>query len=325
MDNIINVSVNEEYVGFRVDVFLCTILPSFSRAKVQKLLLNKNILLNSSTSDINRSYIVKLNDTFVINYTEEQSTLIAKEIPIEVLWEDEHLLFINKPAGLVVHPGAGNTENTLVNGLLFKYKDSLSKINGEFRPGIVHRLDKDTSGVLLIAKNDEIHAKLSKQFEEHSVVRNYRAVVWGRVLNHSGKIETFVARDEHNRQKMAVSTTKKGKQAITNYKVLDTYNDVVSLLDLKLETGRTHQIRVHMAHIKNPVVADPLYSKNNNRYMNQLPDDIQESIKNINRQCLHAYRLGIIHPVTKEYVEVRQNEPKELMDIYSNLFDYFLE
>ena len=325
MDNIIIVKVNEEDVGLRVDVFLCKAVPSLSRSKIQKLILQSNVILNGDNSNIARSYTVKLSDEFKIINKEEVSTLIAKEIPIDVLWEDEHLLFINKPAGLVVHPGAGNFEDTLVNALLFRYKENLSTINGEFRAGIVHRLDKDTSGVLVVAKNDEVHAKLSKQFEEHSVVRNYRAMIWGRPTNNSGKIETFIARDEHNRQKMSVSTTKKGKQAITNYKVIDTYNDVISLVDLKLQTGRTHQIRVHMAHIKHSVIADSVYSKNNNRYINQLPDDIAYSIQNLNRQALHAYRLGFIHPMTNQYVEVVQDEPEDLMNIYSKLFDYFLE
>jgi 23S rRNA pseudouridine1911/1915/1917 synthase len=314
MDNLIKVLVNEQGVGLRIDVYLSSTIATLSRAKVQKLLELGKVMLDGVVLK-DRSYKLKLNQEILVENVQETTDIIPSDIPIEVLFEDDHLIIINKPAGLVVHPGAGNFENTLVNGLIHHYGEKLSTLNGNIRPGIVHRLDKNTSGVLVVAKDDHTHALLAKLFEKHDIVRAYRALVWGNLPKPSGSITTNIARSENNRQKMEV-TQKKGKLAITHYKLLKNYENLISLVDLKLETGRTHQIRVHMAHLGNPVVADQVYGKTNNRFFKALPQQTQTLITGLNRQCLHAYKLGFVHPITKQYLVFETPEPKELQDVY---------
>ncbi|MDR0483912.1 MAG: RluA family pseudouridine synthase [Alphaproteobacteria bacterium] len=304
----------------RVDSFLASSLVDFSRSKIKNLILSGNISIirnNSKKTLEDISQKVMAGDTYIITDIEEASTLTPKEIPLEILYEDEYLLVINKQANLVVHPGAGNYEDTLVNGLLFKYKDSLSNVNGEVRPGIVHRLDKDTSGVLLIAKDDNTHNLLAKQFEEHSIDRSYRALIWGRPAKASDTIESYLSRSSHNRLKMAISS--KGKFAKTDYEVVKEYLGALSLVKLTLHTGRTHQIRVHLSSIGHSVVADPLYGSGYSRYFNRLDGDIQSLIKSLNRQALHAYKLGFIHPKTQEYILIEKEEPQELLNLYTKL------
>lgn len=314
------IQANEEDVGKRADIFLSSSIPDFSRSKVKNLILQGNITLRRDNleqllNDI--SLKVRLGDTFIVRDIPQQTELLPKEMEIEVLFEDDYLLVINKPAGLVVHPGAGNYEDTLVNGLLHKYKDGLSSINGDVRPGIVHRLDKDTSGVLVVAKDDKTHAILAKQFEEHTIDRNYRALVWGRLRDNSGSIETYIKRSEQNRLKMAISS--KGKLAKTDYQVLDDYLGKLSLVKLTLHTGRTHQIRVHMSSLGHPVVADSLYGTDLAKYFNKLDPDIQVLIKGLKRQALHAYKLGFNHPITHEYILIEKEEPKELLELYQKI------
>ncbi|MCL2566694.1 MAG: RluA family pseudouridine synthase [Alphaproteobacteria bacterium] len=304
----------------RVDSFLAASLADFSRSKIKNLILSGNICIIRNDAktilhDISQKVIA--GDIYIITDYIEPTSLIPKEIPLQVLYEDEFLLVINKQAGLVVHPGAGNFKDTLVNGLLFKYKDSLSSMNGEVRPGIVHRLDKDTSGVLVIAKDDNTHAILAKQFEEHSIDRCYRALVWGRFAKSVGSIESYISRSPHNRLKMAISS--KGKFAKTDYEVLDSYNGAVSLVKLTLHTGRTHQIRVHLSSQGHSVVADALYGSNYMKYLNKLDGDIQTLIKNLSRQALHAYKLGFNHPQTQEYILIEKEEPQELLELYHKL------
>ncbi len=320
--NEIHCVVCEKYSGLRLDIFLSQTIDNTTRSRIKNLSQKGNIKIKQNNEFVNFnsvSYIVKLGDEFIIdvNYSGMED-IKPKYMDIEILYEDEYLAVINKPAGLVVHPGAGNYENTLVNGLLEKYKDQLSKNNGSVRPGIVHRLDKDTSGVIVVAFNDETHVKLAKQFEVHSITRHYRALVWGLLVPKSGNIHTHIKRSDFNRLKMAVSN--KGKEAITDYKTIQSYDRFLSLVDLKLHTGRTHQIRVHMAHKGNAIVGDSLYGSNINKYMNKLPSTIQDSIKNITRQCLHAYKLGFIHPHTGKYLCIEQNEPEYLQKLYNDLF-----
>ncbi len=320
MKQIKKVVAKEEDIGKRVDIFLSSSLSDFSRSKVKNLILQGNIVIlreNKKEVLYDISLKVRLNDNYIVNDIQPSTELTSKEMDIEVLFEDEFLLVINKPAGLVVHPGAGNFDNTLVNGLLYKYKEGLSSINGEVRPGIVHRLDKNTSGVLVVAKDDNVHALLAKQFEEHSIDRNYRALVWGRLRNNKGTIESYIKRSDVNRLKMAISS--KGKFAQTDYDVLDDYMGKISLVKLTLHTGRTHQIRVHMSSLGHPVIADNLYGTDLARYFNKLDTDIQSLIKGLTRQSLHAYKLGFVHPITKEYILIEKEEPKEILTLYHKL------
>ena len=314
------IEATEQDVGKRADIFLSSSTPDFSRSKVKNLIIQGNIsLLRDNKEEILSDISLKVRscDTFIIRDIPVQSELVPKKMDIEILFEDDYLLVINKPAGLVVHPGAGNFENTLVNGLLYKYENGLSSINGDVRPGIVHRLDKDTSGVLVVAKDDKTHALLAKQFEEHTIERNYRALVWGRLRDNSGSIETYIKRSDANRLKMAISS--KGKLAQTDYALLDDYLGKLSLVKLTLHTGRTHQIRVHMSSLGHPVVADDLYGSNLTKYFNTLDSDIQALIKGLKRQALHAYRLGFLHPITEEYILIEKEEPKELLDLYNKI------
>ena len=227
------------------------------------------------------------------------------------------LLIINKPKGMVVHPGAGNYENTLVNALLYKYKNSLSNINGDTRPGIVHRIDKDTSGLIVIAKNNEAHENLSEQFSKHTITRIYQLLIWGKLRPSSGKIDTFITRSSKNRQMMEVSSSK-GKRAITNYKTIEIFeNDktpTLSLVECRLETGRTHQIRVHMTHMGNSIMGDGKYKKKYKKLKN-IDTSLENLIYKLDRQFLHAQTLGFVHPKTNDEMTFTSILPQELENI----------
>lgn len=267
--------------NIRIDKYLSELdSVDLTRSKIQKLIKTGNIKVNGQ--EVKESYKICLNDNIEINVVEESSKLEGENIPLDIVYEDDDILVINKPSGMVVHPAPGNKEHTLVNALINYSK--LSTRNGEFRPGIVHRIDKDTSGLLLVAKNDKAHLFLEEELKEHNIVRTYIALVNG-VINHdTGKIDAPIGRCESDRKKMEV-TSKNSKEAITNFKVLERYKNV-TLLELKLETGRTHQIRVHMKYIGHPVCNDPVYSGNKN-------------IDNYG-QLLHAKEISFIHPTTKE-------------------------
>ncbi len=240
---------------------------------------------------------------------------------LDIIYEDNDVMVINKPAGLVVHPGAGNFDNTLVNALINYDKKNLSSINGELRPGIVHRLDKDTSGVIIVAKNNFAHTHLSKQFNEHSIDRKYIAIVWGKLRPQKGEIKTFITRSSKNRQLMDVSQTK-GKLAITNYKTIETYeNDRVptlSLVEYRLKTGRTHQIRVHMKFKGNPILGDKSYKKKLKK-LKDVDPELNEIIKKIDRQCLHAKSLGFLHPTKNQRLFFESKLPNDLHKIVKKL------
>lgn len=323
MKQTVKLTVNINDNGTRLDVFIAKYMPDLSRAKVQKLIANNYVeILHGSEKVLPKpDYKVKTNDVIILQETNlfNELDLVATPMSINVLYEDDKLLLINKPWGLVVHPAAGNTTNTLVNGLIHKYGKGLSSINGEFRAGIVHRLDKDTSGVIVVAKDDVTHNFLAKQFQEHSIVRKYRALVWG-VPKASGEITTYITRNESNRQKMATHSSK-GKIATTMYKVIESYGNYFSLIDVTLKTGRTHQIRVHMASKGHAVVGDSLYGRKH-KVIN-LPPLILNLINGVSHQALHAYCLGFIHP-NGQYLQIEEGEPEDLQKIYKELFPNYI-
>ena len=272
------VEINDE----RIDTFLAKTL-DISRSKAAKM-IEDNVLVNNKK--VKNSYLVKENDKISITeYEEEEIKAIPEKMGLDIVYEDDDVIVVNKENGIVVHPAIGNTHHTLVNGLLYHSKELSSK-NGEFRPGIVHRIDAYTTGLLMIAKNDKAHDFLAKQLNEKTVHRKYIALVWGVINNDTGTIDAPIGRDNLDRKKMAVVSG--GKEAITHFKVLKRYKNA-TLIELKLETGRTHQIRVHMNYIGYPVVNDPVYGR-------------RKLIDNTG-QCLHAKELGFIHPTTKKYME----------------------
>ena len=286
--------------NIRIDKYLSELDSiDLTRAKIQKLIKTGNITVNGK--EVKESYKINLEDNIEINVVKEETKLEGEDIKLDVVYEDDDILVINKPSGMVVHPAPGNKEHTLVNALINYSK--LSKRNGEFRPGIVHRIDKDTSGLLLVAKNDKAHLFLENELKNHNIVRTYIALVNG-VINHdTGKIDAPIGRSTSDRKKMEV-TSKNSKEAITNFKVLERFNNS-TLLELKLETGRTHQIRVHLKYIGHPVCNDPMYSNNKN-------------IDNYG-QLLHAKEITFIHPSTKEkmtFTSEPDSKFNEIMKIY---------
>lgn len=292
--------ISREDSGIRIDSYLNNIL-DMSRSKVQKLLKDGYIQVNNNS--IKSSYVLKENDVVTVDeFPEEEMSVEPEKMDLDIVYEDDDVIVINKPNGMVVHPAAGNYSGTLVNGLMY-YSKNLSTINGEFRPGIVHRIDAYTTGLLVVAKNDKAHEFLARQLEEKKTHRKYWAIVWGVIQNDTGTIDAPIGRDLNNRKKMAV-TSINSKEAITHFRVLERFKNA-TLIELKLETGRTHQIRVHMDYIGYPVVNDPVYG---NR---KLIDDTG--------QCLHAKELGFIHPRTNQYMEFNS----ELPECFINLLEYF--
>ena len=280
--------VEAEQEGERLDKFLSTIYPEFSRAFFQKLIKSKQVSVNETPQKA--SYCVKIDDIVTVEIPDAVETTIEPEnIPLDILYEDDDVLIVNKPKGMVVHPSAGHYSGTLVNAIMYHCKDTLSGINGEIRPGIVHRIDMDTTGSLIVCKNDEAHVNIAQQIKEHSVNRIYVGIVCGNVKEDSGTVEGAIGRHPIERKKMAINE-KNGKPAITHYKVLERFKNY-TYMQFKLETGRTHQIRVHMASIGHPLLGDTLYSSG------RLP------FKHLQGQCLHAKTIGFIHPKTGEYME----------------------
>jgi len=278
--------------GYRLDKFLQSQLKKFSRTKIQRLI---------------KSGFVKINNK------------IIKEASKKIKVNDE--IVINKSPGMVVHPGAGNYEKTLVNALLYHCKNNLSGIGGKLRPGIVHRIDKDTSGAIVVAKNDFAHINLSEQFSKHTIKRTYEAIVWGSLRPSIGKINENISRSIRNRQLMSVSKNK-GKKAITNYKTLKVFKNLnlpkMSHIECKLETGRTHQIRVHMSFKGNPIIGDKSYGKTQKKFKN-IDASIEKKINNFNRQALHAKSLGFIHPKTNKEIFLEAIRPKDFDMLIENL------
>ncbi len=291
-----------EQVNKRIDAYMAEKYEDISRVAIQRLIETGKILVNGKK--VKASYKVQVNDK--ITMEEEKAVEIelkAQDIPVEIIYEDRDIIVVNKPKGMVVHPANGNPDGTLVNAIMSICKDSLSGIGGEIRPGIVHRLDKDTSGILIVAKNDKAHINLSEQIKEHKVKKTYIALVKGIVKENNATINMPIGRSEKDRKKMAV--TKKGKEAITHFKVLKRY-DKYTLLEINIETGRTHQIRVHLSQIGYPIVGDEVYSKGKNEW-------------NIKGQCLHAKSLDFKHPVTNENMHLEAKIPQYFEKILEEL------
>ena len=288
--------------GKRIDAFLSEKLEDTSRVAVQRLIEKGKVLVNGKT--VKPSYKVQEGDN--IQVEEEipvEVSLKAQEIPLDIIYEDKDIIVVNKPKGMVVHPANGNPDGTLVNAIMAICKDSLSGIGGEIRPGIVHRLDKDTSGIIIIAKNDKAHINLSEQIKDHKVRKTYIALVRGIVKENEATINMPIGRSEKDRKKMAV--TKNGKEAITHFKVLERY-DKYTLLQVNIETGRTHQIRVHLSQIGYPIVGDEVYSNGKNEW-------------NVKGQCLHAKSLEFTHPTTGKKMYLEAKLPEYFEDILKDL------
>lgn len=297
----------------RLDIFLSQKLPELTRSRIKKLIEDGQTSLNNKPAKAGVK--IKTGDQIGITIPAPQPIKAEPEkIPLDIVYEDRHIIVINKPHGLAVHPGAGRAKGTLVNALLYHCKD-LSGIGGALRPGIVHRIDKDTSGVLVVAKTDKSHQFLSKQFKEHSMKRRYLALVWGMVKNDEGTIDLPIGRHVSERKKMSVRTSR-GRRAVTHYKVIKRF-DNFTLIEATLETGRTHQIRVHLSAIHHPVAGDPVYGKKN--MPSGLSPKLTILLKNLKRQALHAQTLGIIHPETKKYMEFTASLPEDIMSIITVL------
>ena len=296
--------VKKENEGERIDSFLSNKDENLSRVAIQRLIKEEKILVNGKK--IKPSYKVQENDNITLEEEEpKEIELKAQDIPVEVLYEDDDIIVVNKPKGMVVHPGNGNPDGTLVNALMNICKDSLSGIGGEIRPGIVHRLDKDTSGVIVVAKNDKAHINLSEQIKNHEVEKTYIALVRGIVKENEATINMPIGRNKNDRKKMAVE--KDGKEAVTHFKVLERYpKDNCTLLEVKIETGRTHQIRVHLSHIVYPVIGDTTYSNGKNKW-------------GVVGQCLHAKRLKFKHPTTGKEMIIEAELPKYFKEILEQL------
>lgn len=297
------IKINEENVGKRIDSFIPSIKKDISRSMVQKLIEEKNIKVNGK--ETKHSYKLKLNDEIEISIPEaKEIDLKAQDIPLDIIYEDDDIIVINKPKGMVVHPANGNPDGTLVNAVMAICKDSLSGIGGEIRPGIVHRLDKDTSGAIIVAKNDKAHVNLSEQLKEHKVKKTYLALVRGIIKENEATINMPISRSNKDRKKMDIN--KEGKEAITHFKVLRRYKNKYTLLQINLETGRTHQIRVHLSYIGYPIIGDEVYSNGKNEW-------------DIKGQCLHAWKLEFMHPITKEKISLEAEIPEYLKNILKKL------
>ena len=297
--NSFNFDITVENAGVRIDKFLSEQDMGVTRSGLVKLIENGGVKVCGK--DISKNYKLKKGDNITVEIPEPvELDVLPQNIPVEIVYEDDCLLVVNKPKGMVVHPAAGNPDGTLVNALLYHCKGRLSSINGVIRPGIVHRIDKNTSGLLIVAKTDQAHQFLAEQIKEHSFTREYQAILCGRLRDNSGTIDAPIGRSKYDRKKMCV-TPENSKNAVTHYEVIDEFGQY-SLVKFRLETGRTHQIRVHSAYIGHPVLGDDVYGK---------------PYKGVEGQCLHAKKIGFIHPETKEYLEF----DSELPEYFSALLD----
>jgi len=309
--------ITDQSSDMRLDITLVKLLPSLTRSNLKKIIELKQVKVNNLIVT-SPSKKLKENDLIEINLIPENKIkILPTNIKLNVVHEDKDILVVNKPSGMVVHPGAGNHTKTLVNALIYKYKKKLSNINGSIRPGIVHRIDKETSGLLVVAKNNNAHANLGKQFSDHTIKRKYHALCWGVLRPLNGKIETLIGRSRKNRQLMSV-TEISGKKAITNYTTLKVFEikDIpkISFIECELETGRTHQIRVHMAYKGCSLIGDQQYGKKNLKFK-KINQDFEKKLKILNRQALHAKNLGFVHPVTKKIMNFESKLPKDFKKI----------
>ena len=296
--------VSQEEKGKRLDTYIPSVDTDITRTSAQRLIEDGNILVNGKNAKV--SYKIQENDKISVEIPKpKQIELKAQDIPIEIIYEDSDIIVVNKPKGMVVHPANGNPAGTLVNAIMAICKDSLSGIGGEIRPGIVHRIDKDTSGLLIVAKNDNAHVKMSEQIKNHEVKKTYIALVRGKVKENEATIDMPIGRSTSDRKKMAVN--KNGKNAITHIKVLKRF-DKYTLLQVNIETGRTHQIRVHLSHIGYPIVGDYTYSNGKNEF-------------DVIGQCLHAQKLEFKHPITQKDMCLEAELPQYFKDILDKLKD----
>jgi 23S rRNA pseudouridine1911/1915/1917 synthase len=323
-DNSTKFLITDRDAGSRLDIVLVKLLPDLSRSNLKKIIELKQVKINNSIVR-HASRKLKENDNIEVNLIpKDEIKILPTNIKLNIVYEDKDILIVNKPAGMVVHPGAGNHKNTLVNALIYKYQKKLSNVNGNTRPGIVHRIDKETSGLLVVAKNNNAHSNLGKQFSDHTIKRTYQALSWGILRPLSGRIETLIGRSRKNRQLMSV-TEISGKKAITNYTTVKVYEikDIpkISFIECKLETGRTHQIRVHMAYKGCSLLGDQQYGKKNLKFK-KINEDFENKLKILNRQALHAKSLGLIHPTTKKFMSFESKLPqdfKKILDLLNKL------
>tara|TARA_Y100000768_G_C23883407_1_gene636389 strand:+ start:58 stop:1041 length:984 start_codon:yes stop_codon:yes gene_type:complete len=310
--------------GKRIDIFLSEKLIDTTRSNIKKIINSKKVTVNNVIVEA-QSKKIKNNDEIKISFQEEGNKEIQpSKRPIEIVFEDKDLIVVNKPQGMVVHPGAGNKNDTLVNILVGNYKKKLSDLSGTTRPGIVHRIDKDTSGLLVVAKNNFTHANLGKQFSDHSINRKYIALIWGVLRPLKGKIETFITRSKKNRQLMTADDFK-GKKAITKYSIVKVFNKKnipkISMIEFELQTGRTHQIRVHMIYKGTSLLGDQKYRKRNMRFK-KIDKTFEAILNSFKGQVLHASTLGFYHPRKLKKIEFRTKLPlkfKKLVEYLENL------
>ena len=321
MKNIINLIVDSNENNQRVDQFISNKNEKLSRTRIKNLILKKKLKVNKILI-LNPSKKIFTGDKIKLEIPKpKKASLKPYNYKLHIVHEDDDLLIINKSAGISMHPGAGNYDNTLVNALMNYDSKNLSNIGDELRPGIVHRIDKDTSGLIVVAKNNITHENLSKQFNQHSIKRVYQALIWGKLRPQKGKIVTLITRSSKNRQLMEVGISK-GKKAITNYKTLEIFENnktpTFSFVECKLETGRTHQIRVHMSYKGNNILGDKKYKKKFKKFKN-IDADLEKSILELDRQFLHAKVIGFTHPTTGKELEFTSNLPQDLEKVLKKL------
>ncbi len=324
MNKTIKFLVNESDQNKRVDIYLSKKLDYLTRTNIKKLIEANNLVINKENITSPATKIKKNDEIQLSIFLKNNSKLVSSNMKLDIIYEDNDIIIINKPQGLVVHPGAGNTKNTLANGLVHKFKKNLSNLNGSLRPGIVHRIDKDTSGILVVAKNNFSHSKLNEQFSKHNIGRKYICLVWGVIRPLQGRIISLISRSKKNRQLMTVSEIN-GKKAITNYKTLKTFTikDVpkISLIECELETGRTHQIRVHLRYKGASIIGDKQYGKKNLNFK-KLNKEFSELLYEFKGQALHAKTLVFMHPSKKKIVSFKSNLPpnfEKMLNLLNNL------
>jgi len=317
----VKLNINKELSSQRLDKVLTSSLDGYSRTQIKTLILSGNVIKDNLLIK-DPSYITKENEIFSINiFTKSQNNHKPENIDLNIIYEDEDLIIINKPPNLVMHPAPGNESGTLVNALMHYTKNNLSNLNDISRPGIVHRLDKDTSGILVVAKNNEVHIKLSEQFKNHSISRKYNALVWG--MANSQIIDGYIERNKKNRKKMSLNNKGFGKYSKTEIKLVQSFG-IASLVDCVLHTGRTHQIRLHLTSKNSPIVGDKVYGKSK---INQYGKDKETFnkfmiLKNFHRQALHAYHLGFNHPSSKKWIEFDIDLPEDLKNLINLIVKY---
>ena len=324
MNNSMKFLVKKKDESKRLDIFLSEKIKHLTRSNIKKIIESRNVKINKKITDSPSKKVKIIDEVMIKLLIKNSERLLPNKIKLDIRFEDKDILVINKPKGMVVHPGAGNYENTLANALVYKYKNKLSNINGELRPGIVHRIDKQTIGLLVIAKNNLSHSSLGKQFSDHSIKRKYLCLVWGVIRPLEGRIETLISRNKKNRQLMVVSDLR-GKKAITNYRTIKVFNvkDIpkISLIECELETGRTHQIRVHMKYKGSSLLGDNQYGKKNIKFK-KINKDFFKNLSVLNGQALHAKSLGFIHPSKNKWVNFESELPNDfnkLLNLLKNL------